>query len=108
MYAQCHLGNLYLWGNKIDKNEELGIYWLKKSIEQGNEFAEKSLQTYYDFKQNVPSLTYGIFKMALGTLSNKNNQERSNLSEHRLRSKNKAALKEQMLHHSDNANGREN
>lgn len=43
-YAQYMLGKLYLMGQGVEYNKELGAYWLSKAAEQGNVYAEALLQ----------------------------------------------------------------
>ena len=43
-YAQYILGKLYLMGQGVEYDKELGAYWLSKAAEQGNVYAEALLQ----------------------------------------------------------------
>ena len=43
-YAQYMLGKLYLMGQGVEYDKELGAYWLSKAAEQGNVYAEALLQ----------------------------------------------------------------
>lgn len=55
-YAEAALGNIYLWGSHaptIAQNIDQAKYWLTRAIENGNEYAQQSLDLYKNFQNNT-------------------------------------------------------
>lgn len=94
-YAQLKLGNIYLWGKGVSKDEELGKYWLNLAAANGNQFATQSLQAYETFKyQHVLQSTYKMFSSTFISLLHDNRNASSLLESRQYRSKSKVAQKE--------------
>ncbi|MEG2908597.1 MAG: hypothetical protein RR945_05190, partial [Erysipelotrichaceae bacterium] len=49
-FAQFQLGKLFLLGKEVQQDKELGIFYLKESVRNGNEFA----QTFLDHLNDLP------------------------------------------------------
>lgn len=76
IYAQATLGNMYLWGKHpaVEKNVEKGLALLQAAAENGNEYAQTSLDIYKDIQNNTGNnlmvkAGYSCFKSAFSTLS---------------------------------------
>ena len=54
MLAQNSLGRCYLIGDGVEKNLELGIYWTKKSAEQGYNGSLFNMGYCYETGLGVP------------------------------------------------------
>ncbi len=52
--AQCQLGTIFVAGNGVPKNTELGIQWLQKAAEQGSIEALNNLACMYYMGNGVP------------------------------------------------------
>lgn len=79
VYAKIKLGVIYLYGKYpgIEKNEELGMKYLKEAEEEGSEFATEIMKNYEDMKKNrLNSAAYQCLRGIFDALSDsRQNQE---------------------------------
>lgn len=61
MFAQYTLGKLFLFGNEVEKNEEMAIFYLEASTRQGNEYALWLLEHKDDYQQQPLTLVTSRF-----------------------------------------------
>ena len=97
--AQHTLGRLYLFGSEgIEKNKELGLYWIGKAIEQGNTYAQETLEFYEKYRfQSALSAAFTLIKSSTNTVNNElNNQYWRN--QIYTRSMSRQAIKEEYMH----------
>lgn len=78
-YAKIKLGVVYLYGRYpgIEKNEELGMKYLKEAEEEGNESATEIMKSYEDMQKNrLNSVAYQCLRGIFQALSDgRQNQE---------------------------------
>ena len=79
VYAKIKLGVVYLYGRYpgIEKNEELGMKYLKEAEEEGNEAATEIMKSYEDMKKNrLNSAAYQCLRGIFDAISDsRQNQE---------------------------------
>ncbi len=62
-YAQCVLGDMYWFGDGVEKDSIVGLQWYKKSAEQGNPRGLLDLAAIYDNSKNYKA-AFPLFKKA--------------------------------------------
>ncbi len=97
--AQHTLGRLYLFGSEgVKKNKELGLYWLGKAVDQGNTYAQETMDFYEKYKfQSALTAAFTIIKSSMNSVNNElNNQYWRN--QIYTRSMSRQAIKEEYIH----------
>ena len=70
--AAYALGKLYLFGREIPQDKELAVYWLTRSADAGNEFAQSLLEHIESFDQSFVQNAYMNMLLSLVRLLNEN------------------------------------
>lgn len=70
--AAYALGKLYLFGKEVTQNKELAVYWLTRSADAGNEFAQSLLEHLDMFEQSRVRNAYMNMLLSLVRLLNEN------------------------------------
>lgn len=97
-FAQLQLGVIYLWGKGVKKDSELGKQFLLQSINNGNEFAQKILDSYETYRlQYVMKISYKLFNSLFDAISNKNDKASTYATDRYFRSLSKKAMIEEQL-----------
>jgi len=70
--ASYALGKLYLFGKEVPQDKELAVYWLTRSADAGNEFAQRLLEHLDMFEQSRVQNAYMNMLLSLVRLLNEN------------------------------------
>lgn len=70
--AAYALGKLYLFGREIPQDKELAVYWLTRSADAGNEFAQSLLEHIESYDQSRVQNAYMNMLLSLVRLLNEN------------------------------------
>ncbi len=70
--AAYALGKLYLFGKEVTRDKELAVYWLTKSADDGNEFAQSLLNHLDMFEKSHVQNAYMNMLLSLVRLLNEN------------------------------------
>lgn len=72
--AIWRVGRCYLYGIGVERDVDKGLQILKQAAEEGNEYARREIENYYNLK--FKSLAYGIFRLAFFAVTKESKKEK--------------------------------
>ncbi|MBS6953489.1 MAG: SEL1-like repeat protein [Enterocloster asparagiformis] len=94
--AQFKIGHMYLWGKNVKQDVELGYYWLEKASQQGNKFAQDSLDSYKYYHSLEYRISYMLIQTFADFLANQNHNANVGTEYEHLHTDSVKALREKL------------
>ncbi len=76
-FAEYQLGRIYFYGNNVERDYDMGIFYLKLSAEHGNQYAEQLLYSIQKQKNIMAAMSSLRLLQHISNLIRRKNQEQS-------------------------------